>query len=293
MFPAFPTDGSVFVAMSFDAKFTPRWENVIAPAISRIEHQGRRLRPHRVDLSRASDAMVSEILRGIGRATLVLADISASADLDGRAVRNANVMYEVGIAHAVRQPQEVVLVRSDKGKLDFDIAGVRVHDYDPDSDQESARVWLSQLLGDSLKSVLTHRGLAVESAARRLSVPATQLLLEVSLDDGITVEHPATNTFGDVLGGMQRTQAIAQLLELGALESQITAFTQDQMNLTIDSIGQVVTYRLTTFGQALTVQIGVSMGALPLDVGPSTAQQLSSQRSQVNFEPQRNQARPS
>ena len=117
MFPAFPTDRSVFVAMSFDAIFTPRWEKVIAPAIRAIEHQSHRLIPHRVDLSRASDAMVSEILRGIGRATLVLADITASAELHGRAVRNANVMYEVGIAHAVRQPQEVVLVRSDKSKL--------------------------------------------------------------------------------------------------------------------------------------------------------------------------------
>jgi len=271
MFPAFPTDGCVFVAMSFDTMFTPRWEQVIAPAISRIEHQCLRLRPHRVDLSRASDAMVSEILRGIGRATLVLADITASADLNGRAVRNANVMYEVGIAHAVRQPQEVILVRSDKGKLDFDIAGVRIHNYDPDADQEAACVWLSQLLSDSLNSVLTHRSLALESAARRLSVPATQLLLEISLDDGITVEHPAMNTFGDVLSGMQRTQAISQLLELGALESVITTFTQDQMSMTIDSICQVVRYRLTTFGQALMVQIGVSMGAVQLDECPPIA----------------------
>ena len=33
LFPAFPRVSSVFVAMSFDSRFVPRWENVIKPAI--------------------------------------------------------------------------------------------------------------------------------------------------------------------------------------------------------------------------------------------------------------------
>ena len=264
-FPAFPTDGRVFVAMNFHPTFASRWENVIAPAVRAIEHVGKRLEPHRLDVSRASDAMVSEILRGIGRATLVLADISATAVLDGKAVRNANVMYEVGLAHAVRQPQEVVLIRSDNNALDFDIAGVRVHSYDPESNPEVAKKWLSQLLIDSLLSIEAHRSLSLESATRRLSAPAVQLLLEVALDDGVTVQHPSMQTVGDVLGGIQRTEAIEMLLGVGALETNITVVPQDKLNVPLKSINNLVHYRLTAFGQALQMKIGLGMGAISVD----------------------------
>jgi hypothetical protein len=269
-FPAFPTDGRVFVAMNFHPTFTPRWEQVIAPAVRAIKHGGQRLEPHRLDVSRASDAMVTEILRGIGRATLVLADISATAVLDGKAVRNSNVMYEVGLAHAVRQPQEVILIRSDKSALDFDIAGVRVHSYDPDSNPDEAKKWLSQLLMDSLTSIEAHRSLSLESAMRSLSAPAVQLLLEVALDDGVTVQHPSMQTFGDVLSGLQRTQAIEMLLRVGALETNITVVPKDKLNVPIESINDLIHYRLTSFGQALQMKIGMGMGAMSVESTDAT-----------------------
>jgi hypothetical protein len=51
--------------MSFHPSQENRWRNVIAPALSGIVVDGGPLEPFRVDLSRASDAILDEILRAI------------------------------------------------------------------------------------------------------------------------------------------------------------------------------------------------------------------------------------
>src|SRR5438128_2587799 len=100
LFPPFPKDNRVFVAMSFDSRFQPRWEKVLVPAIRLVERDDMSLEPHRVDLRKASDSVLTEILEGITRCRFFLADISVIGEIDGKPIRNANVLYEVGLAHA-------------------------------------------------------------------------------------------------------------------------------------------------------------------------------------------------
>src|SRR5690606_1495460 len=104
----------VFVAMSFDPRFERRWEAIFRPAIESISVGGQQLRAVRVDIRKSGDSILSEINDGIGHSQLVLADISIvdrhMTDGTQRSFRNGNVMYEVGIALACRQPVEVVLV---------------------------------------------------------------------------------------------------------------------------------------------------------------------------------------
>ncbi len=142
LFPSFPQENKVFVAMGFDKQFQSRWEQVIKPSIVEIG-----LEPYRVDPSRISDSILTEILSGIGKSRLIFADVS----VDSKGVRNGNVMYEVGIAHAMRQPQEVVLFRSDKEKLLFDIANIRVNTYDPDGDPKGAGRSVKGALSETLR----------------------------------------------------------------------------------------------------------------------------------------------
>ncbi len=124
--------------MSFDPSFDARWPHVLAPAVRAVLVNDRPLDPHRVDLRRVSDSILTEILDGIARCRVFLADLTSFGEINGRAVRNANVMYEVGLAHAVRQPEEVLLFRSDDLDLLFDITNVRVHRYDPDGCRKAA-----------------------------------------------------------------------------------------------------------------------------------------------------------
>ena len=139
LFPPFPHRDKVFVAMSFDDKFNRRWEDVIVPAVSSIEVAGVQLQPHRVDTRRISDSILTEILDGISNDKLVLADVTTESHIASQPIRNGNVMYEVGIAHAIRLPEEVLLFRSDSDKVLFDIANVRLNSYDPDGSRNEAR----------------------------------------------------------------------------------------------------------------------------------------------------------
>lgn len=126
-FPAFPASDRAFVAMSFDPRLQGRWEDVIRAGVLAAG-----LQPHRVDLSVLGDSILTEIMDGVAGSRLVLADVTT---LDGH--RNANVMYELGMSHAVRQPEEVLILRSDSDRLPFDTATLRVVTYNPDEDRKS------------------------------------------------------------------------------------------------------------------------------------------------------------
>jgi hypothetical protein len=116
----------VFVAMSFKASRQTRFDNIIAPAIRNVLIDGKPLNPIRVDLSKSGDSILTEIVDGISHSQLIVADVSTDAydPENAQPLRNGNVMYEVGIALACRQPSEVLIIKSDKDKMLFDISTV-------------------------------------------------------------------------------------------------------------------------------------------------------------------------
>ena len=164
LFPPFPRRNRVFVAMSFDEQFEARWNEVLKPGIEDNEWQNETLEAHRVDLTKKSDSIITEIVQEIAECRIVLADLSTIGYLDKenrKPIRNSNVMYEVGLAHAARRPEEVSLLRSDHDSLDFDIAGVRVHRYNP-CEIGVARKQVGELVSEALKSVDLQQSIAVK-----------------------------------------------------------------------------------------------------------------------------------
>ncbi len=248
LFPPFPREERAFVAMSFDARFDPRWRDVIAPAVRAVLVNEKPLDPHRVDLRKVGDSILTEILDGIARCRVFLADITTIGEMGGRAVRNANVMYEVGLAHAVRQAEEVLLFRSDDRELLFDITNVRVHRYDPDGSPESARQFVTDTIVESLREVDLKKGLAVRRAAESLDFPSWMALLEAR---GRPFHHPATRTMGQALGGIARAQAIGRLLEARALQAEFVRATPELVKDNEGPAERLVKYRITSFGLAV------------------------------------------
>lgn len=116
----------VFVAMSFERRFSERYEKIIKPAIEAEPISGISLRAYRVDNSKTGDSILSDIVDGIAHSRLVLADVSVIDE--GRyaetPIRNGNVMYEVGVALACRNPSEVLLIRDDSKKFLFDVSTI-------------------------------------------------------------------------------------------------------------------------------------------------------------------------
>ena len=116
----------IFVAMTFGEDYQARYDDVIAPAIRSVDVGGVSLEPRRVDESKSGDSILTEIMDGIAHSQMVLADVSTIGkdSKSGRAYRNGNVMYEVGIALACRQPQEILLVRDDQDAFLFDVSTI-------------------------------------------------------------------------------------------------------------------------------------------------------------------------
>ena len=197
LFPPFPRE--VVVAMSFDPRFDPRWQNVIAPAIGSVLIDEKPLEPVRVDVRKISDSILTEILSGISHSRLVFADITTIGYFDERPIRNGNVMYEVGLAQAVRLPEEVLLFRSDNDSLLFDTANIRVNTYSPEDAPEKARAQVADTILDAgRREIDLRKHLAVKKAAESLDDPSWWVLAQSQSDGG--VPHPQMRTMGQVVG---------------------------------------------------------------------------------------------
>ena len=229
----------VFVAISFDKIFQSIYDEVIEPACA-IDCG---LPPVRVDYRRGGDSIITEILDGIAHSRLIIAEISTQRKHDPRS-RNGNVMWEVGVAHAFRQPDEVILLRKDDDRLLFDIGPIRVHKYDA-KDLEGARGELSRIIRDRVASIEYQKSMLVDRALRALDPGALSALLG-------QVPLPHTRETFKVEPTMRNQQIWPKLCELG-----IVQFAFDAIDMgTIEKVrsGDMTAwhkYRVTAFGRAV------------------------------------------
>jgi hypothetical protein len=162
----------VFVAMSFADAFQQRWDDIVRPAVERAPIDGRTLRAIRVDTRRSGESILTEIIDGIAHSQLVVADISVvDRWVDGaerRAARNGNVMYEVGLALACRQPVEVLLIRDDDERLLFDVSTIPVLRNDPQDPIRSQEA-LREAIVDRLRERSLQRDLRLRRTLESLS----------------------------------------------------------------------------------------------------------------------------
>jgi hypothetical protein len=245
LFPPFPKNNMVFTAMSFDPKFKPRWDDVILPAVSSINESEGSLSAHRVDLESKNDSLITEIVKNISECKLFIGDLTTIGYLpiDGksnRPIRNANVLYEVGLAHACRLPEEVILIRSDDDQLDFDISGVRVHKYNPDNVEEAIQN-VRELLRGALSSINDRKRLITEKIAKQIDGSMYLHLLKSSLRP---IEHPKGMSMAEVV----ELTALNRLLSIGTIESNFIEVTQEMNRLPIP---QLVKYKITPFGKVV------------------------------------------
>ena len=250
LFPPFPRENKVFVAMSFDSRFDGRWEKVIGPAIKSVNVDGVPLEPHCVDTSRISDSILSEILEGISTSQLIFADLTTIGFLGRKPIRNGNVMYEIGMAQACRLPEEVLLFRSDSDGLPFDIVSVRVNKYDPDGDPDRARDFVAAAINEALREIRTGCHNAIKYAANGLDAISWTVLSEAAgNDDGVIRHYQTHNMILTIVHGPKNI-AIGKLLDVGALATDFDP--SDGESVDDESNGrQEIKYKVTSFGRAL------------------------------------------
>ena len=102
--PSVPRRKTGFIVMPFATKFDPVHE------AARAGIQGAGLEPVRSDDMYTPKAVLEKILRQIAEAEVVVADLTG---------RNANVFYELGIAHMVKD--NVILLAQSSKSIPFDL----------------------------------------------------------------------------------------------------------------------------------------------------------------------------
>lgn len=201
---------------------------------------------YRVDAETVTDSVLTDILKGIGSSRLVFADLS-TVGLDAqssRHYRNANVMYEVGIATAVRQPAEILAFRSDSDSLPFDIANVRVRVFASDIDESAARAQseLELAFQDALREVDTRRSLAVDLAARLIDEATFSMLFALhSKPTGVELESSLQE-----MPMVARVSAQERLLSNGLMEVVHPSMLEEGTAAT-----QTFRYQRTPLGEAV------------------------------------------
>jgi hypothetical protein len=102
-----------FVIMPFDDKLDPIYETAIKPVIQNLK-----LKCLRADEIFASKPIVEDILNCIKSSNIIIADLTG---------RNANVFYELGLAHALNK--NVILLTQDISDVPFDLKHLRIIEY--------------------------------------------------------------------------------------------------------------------------------------------------------------------
>jgi hypothetical protein len=148
------------------------------------------LRALRTDISKTGDSILTEIIDGIAHSQLVLADVSTIGkdSVAGASYRNANVMYEVGIALACRLPSEVLLIRDDEDKFLFDLSSVP-HKKIDFTNIDKATAELRGALLERLQERSHVQDARIELALSALTNEEAHLLLQVA-------DQPADVVFG-------------------------------------------------------------------------------------------------
>jgi hypothetical protein len=133
-------EGMCFIVMPFGVESLGIvYEDFVKPTLA----DRCKLRPERGDDMFGSNVVMDDIRKSIRRAQLIIADLTG---------RNANVFYEVGIAHALNK--QVLLMTQSIDDVPFDLRHLRalVYEYSPRGCKK-----LEKDLYDNVQNMLTDR----------------------------------------------------------------------------------------------------------------------------------------
>ncbi len=132
-----------FVMMPFGVWFDRYYQEIYVPAIKEAG-----MEPIRADELFSTGSVVEQIWEQITRSRVLLADLTQ---------KNANVFYELGLAHAARKP--VVLTAADVEDVPFDLRHLRAIVYDIRETEWAAK--LRKLITEYLRNTIKDPGKSI------------------------------------------------------------------------------------------------------------------------------------
>ncbi len=212
-----------------------------------------------------SNLILTKVLDGIAHSTLLLFDLSIDGKynqktfceicketkdnedncIHERKIVNHNVLYELGIAQVIRNPEKIIIIKDKNKKGDYpvDIEGMN---YEPwDSKKENFEKWLEKILLEALKSKNFYSDKLVRSTTKLLDAGCLFIIKQYNNRSGegnfIPNKDERQHFKDQNLGEIEIS--ISRLLELGLLYAT--------RNFPQNSINFDVSYRWTNFGKQI------------------------------------------
>ena len=195
----------VFVGMSFAENEQHKWTKILKPAIISAG-----LEPYRVDTDIVGGSILIDILNGIAKAKILIFEISS----DSSGMRNGNVMYELGITHALRYPEETLVLRTDTKPILFDVSNIRIINYNPRNSKESSSI-ISEMIKHINQNIDSTKNLVLEKMISMLDEVSLGLLQSKSELDVFSLQD-LDKAFTVQVNEIRHS--IRHLLNLGILE---------------------------------------------------------------------------
>lgn len=125
-----------FVIMPFHPPFNEYYDEIIRPAVQKAG-----LLPQRADEILGAGAFMEDVVKGILSSKVIVAELTG---------RNANVFYELGLAHGLRKP--VIMLTQDEADIPSDLRSLKWIKYGTISPRWSTK--LRRDLTNSLQAML-------------------------------------------------------------------------------------------------------------------------------------------
>jgi hypothetical protein len=266
-FMRYEASNEVFVAMPFNLSFRKAFETIIEPAVKGVTVNGNRLVPRIINRATTGAPDIHEkIFDAILHCRLVIADMTVQASYaadDGVAKwqANANVAYEVGLASAWRNPEDVLLLYQPHANhsYSFDVQNLRHFTYKPSSAKcvsELAAEIVAALNQSSFLAKLTYQKILESvspSSIQFMHQEARRAFPVVAFhDDGMPIMDA-------------RIHAATELLACGAIKNR-NVFSQG------DRKGVAIIYEWTELG----LRMLVSLHAISVERQRELLSQISS-----------------
>ena len=136
------SENQCFFAMPFSAEYTNLYDTLAL----HLENNGYKCIRVDNNLS-ASVPIINLILNAIATSQFVIVDISET---------NANVFYELGVTHTVKDYENVFIIKENESKTPFDIQHLQYISYDKNNLKQLATKLLERLKANQYKNAFKH-----------------------------------------------------------------------------------------------------------------------------------------
>ncbi len=189
--------------MPFHHGFDERFTSIIEPAATEAGFE----KAARVDQSTEGNIITDKIWDGVANSKMILVDLTNDPESKGHV--NGNVLLELGVAQAMREPSAVVIIRDQDPKdADFDVRGLTIN---RPKDGKLTKEWLKDLLCLSVKNHDWAESKRVKAAAESIDEIGLLFMWEVG-------RRPSDWRHFNTVGQPAEVKlAILRLMDLGIL----------------------------------------------------------------------------